>query len=51
MPKKTKKQLEMEEHLDAMEISELHRMADAAKLMDLNDLNGAIVKEDEDGHK
>ena len=49
MAKKAKN--EMEKHLDAMEISRLHEMAAAAEMMDLQDKNGAIVKEDEDGDK
>lgn len=49
MPSKKKVAEEMKQYLDAMEISKLHQMEEAAKLMDLNDKNGAIVKEDEDG--
>lgn len=46
MAKKNKAAEEMKEHLDPMEISRLHQMDDAAKMMDLNDKNGAIVKEE-----
>lgn len=36
---------ELEQYLDAMEISELHRMDEAAKIMDAHD------KEDEHGNQ
>lgn len=51
MAKKNQAAEEMKEHLDPMEISRLHQMDDAAKMMDRNDKYGAIVKEDEDGNK
>ena len=49
---KSKKELaeEMKKHLDPMEISRLHQMADAAKMMDLNDKHGALVKEEKNGN-
>lgn len=37
---------EMEKHLDAMEISELHRMDEAAKIMDAHDKEAAHGNED-----
>lgn len=40
---------EIEKHLDPMEISRLQQMDAAAKQMDIQDKNGAIVKEDGDG--
>ena len=37
---------ELEEYLDAMEISELHRMDEAAKIMDAHDKEAAHGNED-----
>jgi len=42
---------EMEKNLDPYEISRLHQMAEAAKMMDLNDKKGAMVKEGKNGNK
>ena len=37
---------EMEKHLDPMEISKLHQMAEAAKIMDAHDKEAAHGNED-----